>query len=150
MLGGKNIEEGFGIAYRVIQVCCIWDDLCHVFWSSILGEKMQYSNNKNLTYWRYTVKQSQVNFIWNLFKSLHVCLLFLLLFLPQDFQLEAQAVYVRAGQRLVRQRQYGAVRQLLKCVGESGTATKNDCDALILSCVSIADKGPADVSDEWR
>uniref|UniRef100_A0A671YJ79 Zinc finger FYVE domain-containing protein 26 n=1 Tax=Sparus aurata TaxID=8175 RepID=A0A671YJ79_SPAAU len=70
MLGGKNIEEGFGIAYRVIQ----------------------------------------------------------------DFQLEAQAVYVRAGQRLVRQRQYGAVRQLLKCVGESGTATKNDCDALILSC----------------
>uniref|UniRef100_A0A8C3A898 Zinc finger FYVE domain-containing protein 26 n=1 Tax=Cyclopterus lumpus TaxID=8103 RepID=A0A8C3A898_CYCLU len=81
MLGGKNIEEGFGIAYRVIQ----------------------------------------------------------------DFQLEAQAVYVRAGQRLVRQRQYGAVRQLLKCVGESGTATKNDCDALILSCVSIADKGPADI-----
>lgn len=22
MLGGKNIEEGFGIAYRVIQVSC--------------------------------------------------------------------------------------------------------------------------------
>ncbi|KAM9842856.1 zinc finger FYVE domain-containing protein 26 [Aulostomus maculatus] len=83
MLGGKNIEEGFGIAYRVIQ----------------------------------------------------------------DFQLEAQAVYVRAGQRLVRQRQYGAVRQLLKCVGESGTATKNDCDALILSCVGIADKGPADAKE---
>ncbi|XP_040916541.1 zinc finger FYVE domain-containing protein 26 isoform X2 [Toxotes jaculatrix] len=83
MLGGKNIEEGFGIAYRVIQ----------------------------------------------------------------DFQLEAQAVYVRAGQRLVRQRQYAAVRQLLKCVGESGTATKNDCDALILSCVSIADKGPADAKE---
>lgn len=83
MLGGKNIEEGFGIAYRVIQ----------------------------------------------------------------DFQLESQAVYVRAGQRLVRQRQYGAVRQLLKCVGESGTATKNDCDALILSCVSVADKGPADAKE---
>nr|XP_046269361.1 zinc finger FYVE domain-containing protein 26 isoform X2 [Scatophagus argus] len=83
MLGGKNIEEGFGIAYRVIQ----------------------------------------------------------------DFQLEAQAVYVRAGQRLVRQRQYGAVRQLLKCVGESGTATKNDCDALILSYLSIADKGPADTKE---
>ncbi|GAA6231537.1 zinc finger FYVE domain-containing protein 26 [Lates japonicus] len=83
MLGGKNIEEGFGIAYRVIQ----------------------------------------------------------------DFQLEAQAVYTRAGQRLIRQRQYGAVRQLLKCVGESGTATKNDCDALILSCVSIADKGPADAKE---
>uniref|UniRef100_A0A667YLE1 Zinc finger FYVE domain-containing protein 26 n=1 Tax=Myripristis murdjan TaxID=586833 RepID=A0A667YLE1_9TELE len=83
MLGGKNIEEGFGIAYRVIQ----------------------------------------------------------------DFQLEAQAVYVRAGQRLVRQRQYGAVRQLLKCVGESGTATKDDCDTLVLSCVSIADKGPADAKE---
>ncbi|KAM3595590.1 uncharacterized protein V6R79_025751 [Siganus canaliculatus] len=83
MLGGKNIEEGFGIAYRVIQ----------------------------------------------------------------DFQLEAQAVYTRAGQRLVRQRQYGAVRQLLKCVGESGTATKNDCDSLILSCVSVAEKGPADAKD---
>ncbi|KAM9707292.1 zinc finger FYVE domain-containing protein 26 [Menidia menidia] len=83
MLGGKNIEEGFGIAYRVIQ----------------------------------------------------------------DFQLDAQTVYVRAGHRLVRQRQYGAVRQLLKCVGESGTATKNDCDALLLSCVSTADKGPADAKD---
>ncbi|XP_034713924.1 zinc finger FYVE domain-containing protein 26 isoform X1 [Etheostoma cragini] len=83
MLGGKNVEEGFGIAYRVIQ----------------------------------------------------------------DFQLEAQAVYMRAGQRLTRQRQYGAVRQLLKCVGESGTATKDDCDALILSCVSVADKGPADAKE---
>ncbi|XP_026194977.1 zinc finger FYVE domain-containing protein 26 isoform X2 [Anabas testudineus] len=83
MLGGKNIEEGFGIAYRVIQ----------------------------------------------------------------DFQLEAQAVYKQAGQRLVRQRQYGAVRQLLKCVSESGTATKNDCDALILSYVSVADKGPANAKE---
>ncbi|XP_068194782.1 zinc finger FYVE domain-containing protein 26 isoform X2 [Antennarius striatus] len=83
MLGGKNIEEGFGIAYRVIQ----------------------------------------------------------------DFQLEAQAVYVKAGQRLIRHRQYGAVRQLLKCVSESGTATKNDCDALILSCVSVADNGPADAKE---
>ncbi|CAN9501956.1 unnamed protein product [Ophioblennius macclurei] len=83
MLGGKNIEEGFGIAYRVVQV----------------------------------------------------------------FQLEAQAVYERAGQRLIRQRLYGAVRQLLKCVGESGTATKNDGDALVLSCVAIADKGPADAKE---
>uniref|UniRef100_A0A8B9HCF2 Zinc finger FYVE domain-containing protein 26 n=1 Tax=Astyanax mexicanus TaxID=7994 RepID=A0A8B9HCF2_ASTMX len=79
MLGGKNIEEGFGIAYRVIQ----------------------------------------------------------------DFQLEALAVYERVGQRLVRQRQYQAIRQLLKCVGESGTATKSDCDAIILSCVSVAEKIPA-------
>ncbi|XP_062324940.1 zinc finger FYVE domain-containing protein 26 isoform X2 [Osmerus eperlanus] len=83
MLGGKNIEEGFGIAYRVVQ----------------------------------------------------------------DFQLDALAVYVRAGQRLVRQRKYGAVRQLLKCVGESGTATKSDCDAIVLGCVSIADKGPTDAKE---
>ncbi|KAL2099181.1 hypothetical protein ACEWY4_005661 [Coilia grayii] len=83
MLGGKNIEEGFGIAYRVIQ----------------------------------------------------------------DFQLEALCVYTRAGQRLVRQRQYGAVRQLLKCVGESGAATKNDCDAIVLSCISLADKAPADAKE---
>ncbi|XP_072533407.1 zinc finger FYVE domain-containing protein 26 isoform X2 [Salminus brasiliensis] len=83
MLGGKNIEEGFGIAYRVIQ----------------------------------------------------------------DFQLEALAVYERVGQRLVRQRQYQAIRQLLKCVGESGTATKNDCDAIVLSCVSVAEKSPADAKE---
>nr|XP_057912961.1 zinc finger FYVE domain-containing protein 26 isoform X2 [Doryrhamphus excisus] len=83
MLGGKNIEEGFGIAYRVIQ----------------------------------------------------------------DFQLEAQAVYVRAGQRLMRQRKFGAARQLLKCVIESGTATRNDGDALILSCVAVADKGAADAKE---
>ncbi|XP_048061313.1 zinc finger FYVE domain-containing protein 26 isoform X2 [Megalobrama amblycephala] len=83
MLGGKNIEEGFGIAYRVIQ----------------------------------------------------------------DFQLEALAVYIRVGQRLVRQRQYSSVRQLLKCVGESGTASKHDCDAIVLSCVSVADKSPADAKE---
>lgn len=28
MLGGKNIEEGFGIAYRVIQVCLREDYFC--------------------------------------------------------------------------------------------------------------------------
>lgn len=67
--------------------------------------------------------------------------------LLQDFQLEAQAVYVRAGQWLIRRKQYASVRQLLKCVGESGTATKNDCDALILNYISCAEKGPADVSD---
>lgn len=46
----------------------------------------------------------------------------------------------------MRQRQYGAVRQLLKCVGESGAAAKGDGDALILSCISVADQAPADVS----
>lgn len=68
----------------------------------------------------------------------------------QDFQLEAQAVYMRAGQRLVHQRQFGSVRQLLKCVGESGSATRNDCDLLILSFLSIAEKGPADVNGKKK
>ncbi|XP_077586758.1 zinc finger FYVE domain-containing protein 26 [Stigmatopora nigra] len=83
MLGGKNVEEGFGIAYRVIQ----------------------------------------------------------------DFQLEAQAVYVRAGQRLLRRRKFAAARQLLKCVRESGAATRGDGDALVLSCVEAADKGAADAKE---
>ncbi|KAJ3613738.1 hypothetical protein NHX12_019984 [Muraenolepis orangiensis] len=83
MLGGKNIEEGFGIVYRIIQ----------------------------------------------------------------DFQLDGQAVYVRAAQRLVCQRRYSTVRQLLKCVGESGAATKQDGDAIVLGCVSIAEKVPADAKE---
>ncbi|TRY86807.1 hypothetical protein DNTS_020528 [Danionella cerebrum] len=83
MLGGKNIEEGFGIAYRVIQ----------------------------------------------------------------DFQLEALAVYMRVGQRLLRQHQPASVRQLLKCVGESGTASKHDCDAIVLSCISVAEKSSADAKE---
>ncbi|KAG7334503.1 hypothetical protein KOW79_002910 [Hemibagrus wyckioides] len=83
MLGGKNIEEGFGIAYRVIQ----------------------------------------------------------------DFQLDALAVYMRVGQRLVCLREYQAVRQLLKCVSESGTATKHDCDTIVLNCVSASDKNPADAKE---
>ncbi|KAB5582167.1 hypothetical protein PHYPO_G00184050 [Pangasianodon hypophthalmus] len=83
MLGGKNIEEGFGIAYRVIQ----------------------------------------------------------------DFQLDALAVYMRVGQRLVCLREYQAARQLLKCVSESGTATKHDCDTIVLSCVSASDKNPADAKE---
>lgn len=119
MLGGKNIEEGFGIAYRVIQVC-LTDDL---FFCLVLADHGQPLRT-------VTIFLSDSN-----------------AFLPQDFQLEAQAVYAQAGQKLVRQRQYGAVRQLLKCVGESGTATKNDCDALILSYISAADKAPAEVSD---
>ncbi|MBN3289425.1 ZFY26 protein, partial [Polypterus senegalus] len=79
MLGGKNIEEGFGIAFRVIQ----------------------------------------------------------------DFQLDASMAYDKAGKRLVKQQQYKDIKQLLKCVSESGAATKNDCDNIILGCIEVADKGPA-------
>ncbi|MBN3313649.1 ZFY26 protein, partial [Atractosteus spatula] len=83
MLGGKNIEEGFGVAFRVIQ----------------------------------------------------------------DFQLEAGTVYTKAAKRLVKQHQYKEIRQLLKCVSESGAATKNDCDDIILNCVVAADKGPANAKE---
>ncbi len=110
MLGGKNIEEGFGIAYRVIQVS---------------------SYDTVVTHWIF------VSFTFDFFFNV-----------MQDFQLEALALYIRVGQRLVRQRQYSSVRQLLKCVGESGTASKHDCDAIVLSCVSVADKSPADVSSQ--
>lgn len=78
----------------------------------------------------------------------HLTLILVFFHMVQDFQLEALAVYIRVGQRLVRQRQYYSVRQLLKCVGESGTASKHDCDAIVLSCVSVADKSPADVSPQ--
>lgn len=115
MLGGKNIEEGFGIAYRVIQVSC------------------------------YELVSSELVLVLCTYDSL-----FLFSVVLQDFQLEALAVYIRVGQRLIRQRQYSSVRQLLKCVGESGTASKHDCDAIVLSCVSVADKNPADVSPHFR
>ncbi|XP_030415648.1 zinc finger FYVE domain-containing protein 26 isoform X7 [Gopherus evgoodei] len=71
MLEGKNIEEGFGIAFRVLQ----------------------------------------------------------------DFQLEAAAVYSKVAKALVKQRNYSEIRQLLKCVNESGVAAKNDGDIIILNCL---------------
>ncbi|KAK7904153.1 hypothetical protein WMY93_016760 [Mugilogobius chulae] len=61
----------------------------------------------------------------------------------KDFQLEAQSVYTRAGQLLIRQRKYGAVKQLLKCVSESGTATKTtakELESLILEIKSTESK----------
>ncbi|XP_074853319.1 zinc finger FYVE domain-containing protein 26 isoform X2 [Carettochelys insculpta] len=71
MLEGKNIEEGFGIAFRVLQ----------------------------------------------------------------DFQLEAAAVYSKVAKALVKQQNYSEIRQLLKCVNESGVAAKNDGDNIILNCL---------------
>uniref|UniRef100_A0A8B9G178 Zinc finger FYVE domain-containing protein 26 n=1 Tax=Amazona collaria TaxID=241587 RepID=A0A8B9G178_9PSIT len=72
MLEGKNIEEGFGIAFRVLQ----------------------------------------------------------------DFQLEATEVYNRVAKQLVKQQKYSEIRQLLKCVNESGVAAKNDGDNIILNCLN--------------
>ncbi|XP_010221175.1 PREDICTED: zinc finger FYVE domain-containing protein 26 [Tinamus guttatus] len=72
MLEGKNIEEGFGIAFRVLQ----------------------------------------------------------------DFQLEATEVYSKVAKQLVKQQKYSEIRQLLKCVNESGAAAKNDGDNIILNCLT--------------
>ncbi|XP_074146561.1 zinc finger FYVE domain-containing protein 26 isoform X3 [Sminthopsis crassicaudata] len=71
MLGGKNVEDGFGIAFRVLQ----------------------------------------------------------------DFKLDAPATYCKVAQQLVKREKYSEIRQLLKCVNESGVAAKSDGDTILLSCL---------------
>ncbi|XP_004837399.1 zinc finger FYVE domain-containing protein 26 isoform X2 [Heterocephalus glaber] len=71
MLGGKNVEDGFGIAFRVLQ----------------------------------------------------------------DFQLDASTTYCRAARQLVEKEKYSEIRQLLKCVSESGMAAKSDGDTILLNCL---------------
>ncbi|KAM9290339.1 zinc finger FYVE domain-containing protein 26 isoform 2-T2 [Cariama cristata] len=83
MLEGKNIEEGFGIAFRVLQ----------------------------------------------------------------DFQLEATEVYSKVAKQLVKQQKYSEIRQLLKCVNESGVAAKNDGDNIILNCLNEFKNIPAEDLD---
>lgn len=78
MLGGKNVEDGFGIAFRVLQ----------------------------------------------------------------DFQLDAAATYCRAARQLVEKEKYGEIRQLLKCVSESGMAAKSDGDTILLNCLEAFKRIP--------
>ncbi|KAM5175812.1 zinc finger FYVE domain-containing protein 26 isoform 1-T1 [Callospermophilus lateralis] len=78
MLGGKNVEDGFGIAFRVLQ----------------------------------------------------------------DFQLDAAATYCRAAQQLVEKEKYSEIRQLLKCVSESGMAAKSDGDTILLNCLEAFKRIP--------
>uniref|UniRef100_A0A8C5L3R0 Zinc finger FYVE domain-containing protein 26 n=1 Tax=Jaculus jaculus TaxID=51337 RepID=A0A8C5L3R0_JACJA len=78
MLGGKNVEDGFGIAFRVLQ----------------------------------------------------------------DFQLDAAATYCRAARQLVEKGKYSEIRQLLKCVSESGMAAKSDGDAILLNCLEAFKRIP--------
>ncbi|KAF6133831.1 zinc finger FYVE-type containing 26 [Phyllostomus discolor] len=78
MLGGKNVEDGFGIAFRVLQ----------------------------------------------------------------DFQLDAAATYCRAARQLVEQGKYSEIRQLLKCVSESGMAAKSDGDTILLNCLEAFKRIP--------
>ncbi|XP_061467048.1 zinc finger FYVE domain-containing protein 26 isoform X2 [Rhineura floridana] len=83
MLEGKNIEEGFGIAFRVLQ----------------------------------------------------------------DFQLDAATVYNKVARQLVKQQNYSEIKQLLKCIKESGVADKNDGDNVILNCLDEFDSIPAEELD---
>uniref|UniRef100_A0A2K6V6X0 Zinc finger FYVE domain-containing protein 26 n=1 Tax=Saimiri boliviensis boliviensis TaxID=39432 RepID=A0A2K6V6X0_SAIBB len=78
MLGGKNVEDGFGIAFRVLQ----------------------------------------------------------------DFQLDAAMTYCRAARQLVEKEKYSEIRQLLKCVSESGMAAKSDGDAILLNCLEAFKRIP--------
>uniref|UniRef100_UPI00398EBA34 zinc finger FYVE domain-containing protein 26 isoform X2 n=1 Tax=Pristiophorus japonicus TaxID=55135 RepID=UPI00398EBA34 len=76
LLGGKNIEEGFGISFRVIQ----------------------------------------------------------------DFQLDTAAVYDKAAKHLLQQRKFCQIRQLLKCVSESGVASGDDTDNLLIRFIEGGDE----------
>ncbi|KAL1789538.1 zinc finger protein FYVE domain-containing protein 26 isoform X1 [Sigmodon hispidus] len=78
MLGGKNVEDGFGIAFRVLQ----------------------------------------------------------------DFQLDAAATYCRAARQLVEREKYSEIRQLLKCVSESGMAARSDGDTILLNCLEAFKRIP--------
>ncbi|XP_059951930.1 zinc finger FYVE domain-containing protein 26 isoform X2 [Mesoplodon densirostris] len=78
MLGGKNVEDGFGIAFRVLQ----------------------------------------------------------------DFQLDAAATYCKAARQLVEREKYSEIRQLLKCVSESGMAAKSDRDTILLNCLEAFKRIP--------
>ncbi|XP_028351849.1 zinc finger FYVE domain-containing protein 26 isoform X2 [Physeter macrocephalus] len=78
MLGGKNVEDGFGIAFRVLQ----------------------------------------------------------------DFQLDAAATYCKAARQLVEREKYSEIRQLLKCVSESGMAAKSDGDTILLNCLGAFKRIP--------
>ncbi|XP_076978925.1 zinc finger FYVE domain-containing protein 26 [Tamandua tetradactyla] len=78
MLGGKNVEDGFGMAFRVLQ----------------------------------------------------------------DFQLDAATTYCRAARQLVEREKYSEIRQLLKCVSESGMAARSDGDTILLNCLEAFKRIP--------
>ncbi|KAH0620718.1 hypothetical protein JD844_021418 [Phrynosoma platyrhinos] len=65
----------------------------------------------------------------------------------KDFQLEAAAVYNKVARQLVKQQNYSEIRQLIKCIKESGAANKNDGDNVILNCLDDFDSVPAEELD---
>lgn len=61
-------------------------------------------------------------------------------FYLQDFQLDAAAVYDKAAKHLLQQHKVCQIRQLLKCVSESGVASGDDTDNLLLRFIEGADE----------
>lgn len=54
-------------------------------------------------------------------------------------------MYSKVAKQLVKQQKYTEIRQLLKCVSESGVAAKNDGDNIILNCLNEFKNIPAEV-----
>lgn len=63
----------------------------------------------------------------------------------QDFQLDAAITYCRAARQLVEKEKYSEIRQLLKCVSESGMAAKSDGDTILLNCLDAFKRIPPQV-----
>lgn len=63
----------------------------------------------------------------------------------QDFQLDAAATYCKAARQLVEREKFGEIRQLLKCVSESGMAAQSDRDTVLLNCVEAFRRIPPQV-----
>lgn len=47
--------------------------------------------------------------------------------------------------QLVKQQKYSEIRQLLKCIKESGAEDKTDGDNVLLNCLDESDSIPAEV-----
>uniref|UniRef100_A0A670Z2X0 Zinc finger FYVE domain-containing protein 26 n=1 Tax=Pseudonaja textilis TaxID=8673 RepID=A0A670Z2X0_PSETE len=65
----------------------------------------------------------------------------------KDFQLDVATIYNKVARQLVKQQNYSEIRQLIKCIKESGAADKNDGDNVILSCLEEFDSIPAEELD---
>lgn len=53
--------------------------------------------------------------------------------------------YCRAARQLVEREKYSEIRQLLKCVSESGMAAKSDGDTILLNCLEAFKRIPPQV-----
>lgn len=59
--------------------------------------------------------------------------------------MDAAATYCQAARQLVEREKYSEIRQLLKCVSESGMAAKSDGDTILLNCLEAFKRIPPQV-----